>query len=139
MSVLTVRKTPKIKSGGWYETHPVAASTSLLEGEEVMLNSSGLAISGADTASCTYAGVAMQSVDNSSGAAGDLSINVYFGPHQVLSAETETQAKVQTLAYISDNQTIADVGTVSNNVLVGLRTEFVDSGTCWVDPRRRSV
>jgi hypothetical protein len=72
-----------------------------------------------------------------SGDDGDKSITVYFGPFKVGSDETESQATVHTLRYLVDGGDVAAVGTTTHDVLVGLITEFVDSATVWVDPRRR--
>ena len=136
MAVLVQKKITPIKPGGWYETYPVYRSTTLYEGGMVMLNATGYAIAGADTTGCTFAGVAQQTVVNS-GDDGDKSITVYFGPFKVGSDETESQATVHTLRFLIDGGDVAATGTTSNTVLVGLITEFVDSATVWVDPRRR--
>lgn len=58
------------------QTLPVAASTTITSGTMVCINSSGYLIAGTTTAGIKFAGVALETIDNSAGANGALSCRV---------------------------------------------------------------
>ncbi len=109
------------------------AAVKVLEGALVMINAAGYLTQAADTASCHFAGVADKTVDNSAGAAGDLKNNVRMGGVvDVATADTITIANVGDEVFASDNQTVALVGTTTNDVYVGRIVEFVSANKARV-------
>jgi predicted RecA/RadA family phage recombinase len=125
----TARKEGDIKS------FPVYTGTAIHKGSLVMLNSTGYLIPGADTASCKFVGVAMESVTaaevTSSGAKW---VRVYRRGAFLLGAQAIDQSNVGGLCYIADDQTVEDAaGSVTNDIVCGKIVEFVSSTSCWVD------
>lgn len=112
------------------KTYPVAASTTIYKGTMVALNTSGYAVPAADTASFLVVGVADAKVDNSTGAAGDLTVKVRTGV-ALLSATSITQAMVGTMMYVVDDQNFDDT-TGTNAIPAGVLVEYVSSTSGWV-------
>lgn len=97
---------------------PMKASTQLWTGTICMLNSSGYVITGADTASSTFAGIGKETKLSSTG---DGSSNillfragVFWFRHTGL-----TVADAGAQACISDNQTVTNAATATNDVKCG--------------------
>jgi hypothetical protein len=112
---------------------PVYASAVIYKGGLVMVNSSGYAIPGADTASCKCFGVAME--DKTGGtSSGDVDVKVGFGAEWKFAASSITQAMLETTQamYIVDDNTIDDAAGATNDVFVGVLTEFVSTTSGWV-------
>lgn len=100
-------------------SYKVATSTTIYNGALVALNSSGYLVNASDTASTIVVGFAMEQVVNS-GANGAKSIQVATGAIGTLVAGTNiNQADVGALAYVSDNQTVTDAATATNDIPVG--------------------
>lgn len=113
------------------------SATAVKRGWMMSLNSSGYAVKASDTVSEYFIGVAMEDVDNSAGSAGDKNIQVYVGPFEVASGETEAVTTVGALRYVQYNTTVAAAGTTSHDVLVGKVIGLIDSSHVLVDPRRQ--
>lgn len=110
----------------------------IVEGAIVTINAAGYAINGGDDANTVFAGVADETVDNSAGNAGDTTIKVRrTGVFTFTAAFSAAQSDVNTLAYISDNQSVDLVGTTTNDVLVGRIVEVISSSKVRVDIRDR--
>ncbi|MCH8274212.1 MAG: hypothetical protein IH851_05430 [Armatimonadetes bacterium] len=95
-------------------SYPVAASTTIYKGALVGVNSIGYVVPmDHATASLTYMGIAEETVDNSSGSDGDVSVRVSkTGSGVFADAGTATQADIgQTLNVKTDNE--VQVGTLS--------------------------
>ena len=104
-----------------------------------MVNAAGYAVNATDTAGGVVVGVADETVDNSAGSVGDLSIKVRrTGVFTFVFAGTATIADVNTLVYVTDNQTVDLVGVTTNDVLVGRILEFVSATKVRVDIRDRA-
>ncbi len=118
---------------------PVAASTKIYAGTMVAIDASGNAKPAADTAGLTVIGRAEEFIDNSSGAAGDLTINVKRGVFKYNNSGTnavdaDDKAKV---CYIEDDNTVQEaIGT--NAIVAGLVLEVADGGV-WVDQSLNGV
>lgn len=129
MSAVTADRNTK-KREGLLGEHPIAATTKIYAGTLTMRDATGYLKNGADTASHSFAGVAREYVDNSAGAAGDLKAEVWktgvYGFEGSL-----TVADVGKKVYISDNVTVALVGTTSNDVWCGVLVD-VEGTTMWV-------
>lgn len=132
MTALTAQKDRiSILGGIEQETSvPVAASTKIYQGALVMLLSTGYGTNAAASASnkgCV--GVAMETVDNSSGSAGDKSIKVKSGRF-LISGTGFSAASVASHIYASDNDTVSTTqGT--NEPLVGTVERYVSSTSVY--------
>ncbi len=113
----------------------VAASTKIPAGALVALNGSGYAINAADASGAKVIGVAPETVDNSAGSAGDLTISPLTGAFSgFLNDATNpcTIAHVNKTVWVLDNQTISsDDGT--NNVKAGLLLGINADGTLRIE------
>ena len=118
---------------GGYEEYPVYRATKIPAGALVMLNSSGYAVNGADTASCVFAGVAVEEADNTSGSDGTITVRCRIrGRHKFLlssAAITDIGSKA-TLLY---NNEVSRAATTTNDIYVGRITQIAGSTHAWVD------
>ncbi len=103
------------------------AAVKIPKGVLVCVNTTGYATNGADTASFLFGGVSYEQVDNSAGSAGDKEIRVEKnGEHTfVYGAGNATQASVGKEVCITDNQTVDDAATTTNDVKCGVIAEVV--------------
>ena len=112
---------------------------SIFEGALVAINAAGYAVNAGDDANAVIVGVADETVDNSGGAAGDLSIKVRrSGVFTFVAAWSAAQADVNTLVYAVDNQSVDLAATTTNDVLVGRVVEVLSSSKVRVDIRDRA-
>lgn len=120
-------------------SYPVAASTTLYLGTMIALDSSGNAVNAADTAGLRVVGRAEQSVDNSAGIAGALTVNVRRGCFKWANSGTQavTAAYKDKLVYAEDNQTVAI--STTNKVVAGRVIEVASDGGIWVDSTDRGA
>lgn len=91
-------------------TVPVAASTKIYKGGIVALNASGYAVVPSAATTLITVGVATETVDNSSGSAGDLKVNVLPGVYRVgnsASTDAIALAWVGKDCFLVDDQTVA--------------------------------
>lgn len=118
---------------------PVAAATKIPAGVIVALDANGRAVNASDTAALRVIGRAEETVDNTAGGAGDLSINVKRGVFKWVNsaANAITAAYLRKPAYVEDNQTVA---TTSTNKVVAGRIVAVDAdGGIWIDTRALAI
>ena len=113
---------------------PVAASTKILQGTIVCRNAAGNAVPGSDTASLVVLGIAAEEIDNSAGAAGDLSVQIYRKRAFFLLNDGLTIANVMTAgaAVIKDNNTVTTAAIATNDIPVGRVIEVTSAGV-WVE------
>lgn len=116
---------------------PIAATTKILQGTIVCRNASGYAVPGSDTANLVTLGLAAEEVDNTGGAAGDLSVRVERGEtYKLLNDPTNpvTIASIMTAgaAVIKDNQTVCVAAGATNDIPVG-RPVQVDADGVWIE------
>jgi hypothetical protein len=129
MSDITVAKDTQQQDWkiGFYK---VKAATKLVAGAAVMTDASGWLVNAADTASCLFQGILDKTVDNTVGAAANgskVGRVITVGAHDFVFSGTATQATVGLKVYAVDNQTVAVVATTTNDVLVGVVTEFISA------------
>lgn len=109
------------------------AAVALFKGSLVCKNAAGFAIKAADTVGITFTGVAFESVDNSAGAAGAATARVFTGGTFLLNfSGTATQATEGLKVYAVDDNTVALAATTTNDILVGVVSEFVSATTVRV-------
>lgn len=124
---------------GEIDYYPVAAATKIPAGVLVGLNAGGAAVSASDAVSIRVIGRAEETVDNTSGAAGDLSVNVKRGVFKFANsaAHAITAAMVRKMSYVEDNQTVASTSTYLSPAGT-IRGVDADGGV-WIDTRSVSA
>lgn len=136
MTALTKdRDTPQIS--GELFTLPVAAATKLFAGALAMIDASGNVNDGATATGCKGIGRVEAQVDNSSGDAGDLTVDVRTGIFRFgnsAAADAIGNADIGKPCYIVDDATVALTSGSSTRSVAGL-VHFVDSQGVWVDFR----
>ena len=93
------------------------------------INTSGYVTNGSDTASYLFSGVSYEQVDNSAGSAGDKEIRVEkSGEHAfVFGAGNAAQTSVGKEVCITDNQTVDDAATTTNDIKCGVIAEVISA------------
>ncbi|MCE5199056.1 MAG: hypothetical protein ABFD54_04990 [Armatimonadota bacterium] len=126
MTATTTAREAKRKDGEII-AYPMAA-VKIPKGALVNINAAGFATNAADTAGETFAGVAYETVDNSAGSAGDLSIRVESTGTFVFvdGGGNGAQTDVGVQFNIVDNQTITDAAT-TNSIKAGVAVESISS------------
>lgn len=120
---------------GFVADFPVAASTAIPIGAFVNINASGYAVNATDAAALECAGVALQTVDNSSGANGAESITVAWGDQVKVATESDFgQAAIGSAVYVKDNNRVGLAADVTNHCLVGTLVGYISSSLAWVKP-----
>lgn len=115
-------------------SYPVAAATILFAGILAALDSSGNLVPASDAAGLRAAGRVEYTVDNSAGAAGDLSADVKegvfkFNNSATVAVDPDDKGK---LCFVEDDNTVAETST--HKVKAG-RVVDVESDGVWVDTR----
>jgi len=109
-------------------SYPVAANTKIYKGALVVVrNTDGYAYNARTGNNSTdfFVGIAIETVDNTGGAAGAKRIRVKKHGSGVYSGTGFTQANVSAAAYATDENTVTT--TAGTNVLVGHIVEFISS------------
>lgn len=110
------------------------AATKILAGTIVMLNASGFATGGAAATGQIADGVAMETIDNSDGAAGAQSVRVEKGVYPFensAAGDAITIADIGDNCYIVDNQTVAKTDGSATRSVAG-KIMDVDADGVWV-------
>ena len=128
MTATTTAREAKRKDGEII-SYPMAA-VKIPKGTLVNINASGFATNATDAAGESFAGVAYETIDNSAGNAGDLSIRVETQGTFVFAdgGGNGAQTDVGVTFKIVDNQTVTDAAT-TNNLVAGIAVESVDANT----------
>jgi hypothetical protein len=127
MTATTTAREAKRKDGEII-AYPMAA-VKIPKGALVNIDATGFATNATDASGETFAGVAYETVDNSGGSAGDLSIRVEttgtfaFVDGGGNGAQTDIGIEFK----IVDNQTVTDAST-SNNIKAGIAVESISAG-----------
>lgn len=115
------------KQDGEKRSYKVNASTTIYEGSLVFLTATGYADDDTATGVNGFVGIACSKVDNSSGAAGDKSVEVWAkGDFVLTGAGTFTIANEGDLVYADDNYAIV-VAIGSTSVPIGRCVKFVSA------------
>jgi len=124
------------RSGNSYSL-PVAAAKKIYAGAIVCIDSGGNATPGAAATGLLCVGRAEQLADNSSGAAGDIKVNVFRGIFRWANSaagDAIAETDVGELCYIVDVQTVAKTSNVGARSVAG-HVFDVDAAGVWVDTR----
>lgn len=113
-------------------SYPVAAATTIYAGSLVVL-SAGNAAPGSTALALVAVGRAEEQVDNSGGAAGDLSVRVRRGTFRFanLGADLVVAADIGSPCFIVDDQTVAKTDGTSTRSQAGI-VQQVDAQGVWV-------
>lgn len=114
------------KQDGSIRVYPVAASTKIYQGTLVFLTAAGYADDDSATGVNGFVGIAKEYVDNSSGSAGDLNVEVYTEGDFELVGSGFAQADVGSIVYAEDNFTIG-VSIGSASVPMGKVVRYISS------------
>lgn len=114
----------------------IAAATTIYEGCLVALNSSGYLVDGGAGAAAKVIGIADDTVDNSAGAAGDLSVAVRRGAHKL--DNSSANPVVQASLYLKtmkaeDNHTICVAAGTGVAIGDGRILKLDADGGVWVE------
>jgi len=107
-------------------SYPVAASVHIYEGTLVFLTATGYATDVTATGVNGFVGVAVGEQDNSTGSAGDLTVEVWAEGEFVLQGTGFAQADVGSKVYAEDNYAVG-VSISTASVPIGMVTEFISS------------
>lgn len=114
--------------------YPVINADIIYGGAFVSVNAAGYAVPGADTAGQIFVGVAVERKDNSSGAAGALTVNVKRrGLFKATLGTAITQANVGDNVFLVDDQTVDLAGNCTNDIFCGIIAGYIDTTHAWID------
>jgi len=133
MALTADRDTPR--KDGEFRVLPVAASTKIYAGALVCVNASSLAVPGATSTTLKAVGRAEESVDNSSGSAGDKTVAVRRGVFQFknsASGDLIALKDIGATAYIVDDETVALTNGTNTRSAAG-KIHDVDAGGVWIE------
>jgi hypothetical protein len=132
LTAMTARQT-RNDSLASYATYTCTTGTTIYEGSLVMVTlATGLALPGADTASCGFVGIATNTVVS---AAAGQTINVKFGHEELLGAASSLAAVIGSPCVISDSDLVTTVAAGTNDVKVGEVVQPVGTTAAWVKIR----
>lgn len=135
LTAMTARQT-RNDSLASYATYTCTTGTTIYEGSLVMVTTAtGLALPGADTASCTFVGIATETVTS---AAAGATINVKFGHEELLGAASSLAAVTGAACVISDSDLVTTAALGTNDVKVGEVVQAVSTTAAWVKIRGAS-
>lgn len=111
------------------------AAVKVFKGSILTFNTSGYADVG--DADETFAGIAMETVDNSAGAAGDKYVRVWREGVVTLNKASAVQADVGKNAFVADDNTV-DVTSAAGNMPIGVIVGLVSSSAVRVHVNRNA-
>lgn len=130
MAALAADRNRQKRGIGRVFTFPMAA-VKIYKGAIVGVLAAGYATNAVSGATVlNVLGIAIETVDNSAGAAGDLKIRVDCDAEFLFTASSITQAMLGTAMLIVDNDTVDE--TSASSFAVGKLTEFVSTTQGWV-------
>lgn len=134
MTALAVERNTKrmISPHDQIRAYPVKGAKKIYKGSLVVL-SGGYAEPGATATGLVAVGRAKETVDNSAGADGDLTVSVEEGVFKWanLGADAAAQANVGADVYVTDDQTVSKTDGSSTKSRAGILVQ-VDSDGVWV-------
>lgn len=113
---------------------PVAATTKIYGGGIVVLNAAGNAVPATTATGLIVRGVAIATVDNTAGAAGDLQVETRKGNFRFknsAAADLIARAEIGDTCYLVDDETVAKTDGTGTRSAAG-KIEDVDTDGVWV-------
>jgi|UniRef100_A0A7C3SJM7 predicted RecA/RadA family phage recombinase len=135
MAALTQDRATPYREGVELE-FPVAAATKIFAGSLVCSNAEGYAVPAADTEGLKFMGVAMEQVDNSTGADGAKKVRLRRTGVFEFNAASITQAMVGDPMYVKDDNTFDDAAGATNDIRVGVLVKYISNTKGWIDISR---
>jgi hypothetical protein len=135
MTATTTDRNTGRRTGGQLVRKVAAAK--VLAGTIACLNAAGYAVGGSTATTLVADGVFQETVDNSGGAAGDLTVRVEKGIFQFANSaagDAITIAEIGDDCYIVDNQTVAKTDGTGTRSKAG-KIYDVDAQGVWVEFR----
>lgn len=130
MTALTKNR-DTITRAGVDHIDPVAAAKKIFQGAIVCIDAAGNAVPGSTATTLTARGIAQELVDNTSGAAGDVTVPSVAGVHRVANDGSINRTHIGKTAYIVDDQTVAATDGSASRSVAG-RIDDVDASGVWV-------
>lgn len=133
MALAADRNTPRKE--GDLRRFPLAAATLIYAGALTCIDALGNAVPGSVSTTLTAVGRAEQHVDNSAGAAGDLSVDVRRGVFRFANSAGADEIGAEDIgatAYIVDDETVALTDGTSTRSAAGTIYD-VDAQGVWVE------
>ena len=120
--------------GNAKDDYPVAANTTIYEGQIVMINAAGYAVPAADTAGCHVVGLCRAQVTCGATAG---SVYVKVDKHvevrlKALAAFVVTQGNVGDVVYVTDDETFGRAADETNDIRMGWISRFISGTEAWV-------
>lgn len=131
MTALTKDRNTTRKATGQVRVLEVAAGVKIYAGGQVCINADGYAVPAADTAGLKFAGVSKQYVDNSAGANGAETVEVWRDGVFDFAAAGMGIDDIGKPVFVSDDQTVAL--STTNAVGCGVISEVESATKVWVD------
>lgn len=138
MAALTTSRLATVELNAPVYSRDMAAAKKVFEGGIVCLSATGYATPGATATTLVADGIALETVDNSAGAAGDAKVRVKKGVFRFgnsASTDAITRAEIGDDCYIVDDQTVAktngDTGSGATRSKAG-KIMDVDAVGVWV-------
>jgi len=103
------------------------AAVKVFKGSNLNYNSAGFVTKASDTSGEIFAGVALETTDNSAGAAGDKDVRLWKEGIFEMNCASATQAWVGKDVYAVDDNLVALAATTTNDVKVGRVVAFVSA------------
>lgn len=145
MSANTTDRDTKVKDGGTpeYSSHPMIAAEIIYKGTPVFLKAAGDAYSNDGTtndiaAGDVFAGISVEKVDNSAGAAQAETVRVQInGRHLLTFSDTLTKANEGDAVYVNPttDDNVVSITSASSTVIqsqIGVIDQFVDATHAYV-------
>ena len=128
-------------SGICFDEPTCTTGTTIYEGSLVMATTAtGLALPGADTAACTFLGIACETVVS---AAAGQKIKVKYNYEELMTTASTLVGTTNTSVCISDSDVVEVIGTTTNDVKVGpvvrAISTVVSCRACSCPESRRSI
>lgn len=133
MTALTAPRNTITRLGD-FRNQPLAAGAKVFGGALVMRNAAGFVIAGSTLTGCVGLGRAEATVDNSGGAAGDVSLDYRKGCFlfaNSAAADLIGQGEVGKLCYIVDDQTVAKTDGGGTRSRAGI-VDGLEDDRVWV-------
>ena len=131
MAALTAPKVVSSKGANAVVDHPVVASDIIYKGAICMINAAGNIAPAVATAGSFLAGIAVETMDNSAGSAGDLNARVYTEGLFALTIAGAALTDVGTIVYATDDQLVT-VTSATNAQIVGRIEKYVSATEVYV-------
>lgn len=134
MVALTQNRDTQRRSGDM-QGDPVAANTRIFQGSLVVLDAAGNAAPGSTALNLVSRGVAHAEVDNTGGAAGDLTVQTRRGVFSFKNDGTAPcdRTHIGKDVYIVDDQTIASTDGTGTRSKAGVLRDIDANGAVWVE------